>query len=228
MGDMTILLIEDNSAVSETLALALSKNYHFLVTSTGQLGLQIIAKQKPEIIIMDLKLPDMSGLAVCQVIRKIGVKTPVLVLSADNQLSTKLELFAAGADDYLVKPFSLGELKARLNVIHNRVLSYRLALSNLNTPSLTLDKGNRTVSREGGQAIELRRKEYAILEYLVRNAGETVSRAHLANYAWASSSEPWSNTVDVHIKHLRDKIDKPYAKPLITTIHGFGYRLEST
>ena len=226
MGEMSVLLIEDNSAVSETLALALSKNYNFFSASTGQLGLSIASEISPDIIILDLNLPDISGLTVCERLRKIGVRTPILVLSGDNSLATKLELFAAGADDYLVKPFSLGELRARLKVIDKRIVSYRSALSNYKTASLVLDRDSRTVAREGGPAIALRRKEFAVLEYLIKNVGKIVSRDHLAADVWNKPAESWSNTVDVHIKHLRDKIDKPYDRPLITTVHGHGYRLE--
>jgi DNA-binding response OmpR family regulator len=228
MGEIGVLLIEDNSAISGALGLALSQNYSFEIASSGKAGLEIIQKRKIEIIIIDLDLPDISGLQVCKRIRKIGVQAPILILSNDKRLSTKLELFDAGADDYLVKPFRLGELKARLNAIRTRQQIYKLALlANSKTPSLILNKTNQSVIRDGGQSISLRTKEYAILEYLVKNAGETVSRSLLASYAWEDQGEPWSNSVDVHIKHLRDKIDKPYKERLITTIHGYGYRLET-
>ena len=227
MGEMSVLLIEDNGAVIKALGLYLvSQNYLLTTAYDGQSGIDLALDKKPEIIILDLSLPDMSGLQVCHELRKIGVKAPILVLSSDDRLATKLDLFAAGADDYLLKPFSLSELKARLNAFSRRINNYRAVLVGLKTPSLILDEANQCVIREGGEAIELRRKEYDILEYLIKNVGKTVSRHHLASYAW-KTNEPWSNAVNVHISILRDKIDKPYNQPLITTIHGHGYRLEA-
>jgi two-component system copper resistance phosphate regulon response regulator CusR len=228
MGEMTILLIEDNSAVTETLSLALSGKYRLHLASSGELALELIGREIPDILILDASMPDISGIEFLRKVRKIGVKAPILILSGENNLRLKLELYEAGADDYLLKPFSLGELKARLAVYERHIIAFRLATSTLSTPSLVLDKSNCCVVREGGVSIDLRRKEFAILEYLIINAGQTVSRANLAAHAWNNMGEPWSNSVAVHIKHLRDKIDKPYAKNLITTIHGYGYRLEVT
>jgi DNA-binding response OmpR family regulator len=227
MSELRLLLIEDNSAVSQTLSLALSQNYELIAASNGEDGLDIAREMRPDIVMLDLNLPGISGLEVCDELRKIGVTAPILVLTADNRLSTKLNLFASGADDFMVKPFSLGELKARLNVVKKRIDRQKLEASTLRTASLILDHSTRTVIRDGGQSIRLRHKEYDLLEELVKNVGQTLSRKRLAASAWGISYEPWSNIIDVHIKHLRDKIDKPYSRPLITTIHGSGYRLEN-
>ncbi len=223
----TALLIEDNRAVNETLSAALNKSYNLISVGLGNEGLSLIKSETPELIILDLNLPDRSGLSICREARKIGVKAPILIVSGDSRLSTKLELFSAGADDYIVKPFSLGELEARLKALLRRLNTYKQMLSSPRTPSLILDRASESVSREGGEPISLRHKEYAILDYLIQNAGHCVSRSKLVSQVWKNNSKPWSNTIDVHVNSLRDKIDKPYPKPLISTVHGVGYRLEN-
>ena len=220
------VLIEDNRAVSEILSAALNSEYNLLATNYGKDGLSLIKSERPELIILDLSLPDISGIEIVQETRRIGVKAPILVLTGDSRLSTKLELFSAGVDDYMMKPFSLGELEARLRVMSRRYRMYKQMLANPRTSSLVLDRTTESVVREGGQSITLRHKEYAILDYLIKNVGQTVGRRQLVTHIWKDAQKPWSNSVDVHIKSLRDKIDKPYNKPLITTIHGIGYRLE--
>ena len=226
MADPKAILIEDNKAVLDTLQAALGRQYDLMVASRAEDGLRLIRSEAPELIVLDLNLPDKPGLQVCQEVRQIGVKAPMLVLSGDGRLSTKLELFSAGADDYMVKPFSLGELEARLRAMTRRLSLYKNMLVNPRTTSLALDRESETVSREGSQPIPLRHKEYAILDYMVKHAGQTISRQQLTTQVWQGSSQPWSNSVDVHIKSLRDKIDRPFTKRLLTTIHGSGYRLE--
>lgn len=220
------ILIEDNRAVAETLSAALNQAYKLISTQNGKEGLSLIKAERPELIILDLNLPDISGLKICLETRRIGVKAPILVLSGDGRLSTKLELFNAGADDYLVKPFSLGELEARLKAMTRRHNLYKQMAANPRTPSLVLDRSSESVIRESGLAIALRHKEYAILEYLIKFAGQTVERDRLVANVWKGPKKPWSNSIDVHVKSLRDKVDRPFNRQLITTIHGVGYRLE--
>ena len=226
MIDPKAILIEDNRAVTETLSAALKQRYNLLTCELGSEGLSLIKSERPDLIILDLNLPDISGLQICRETRRIGVKAPILVLSGDGSLATKLELFSAGADDYMVKPFSLGELEARLKAMSRRLNIYRQMLGNPRTTSLVLDRTNESVIREGGHAIDLRHKEYAILDLLIKNPGITISRQRLVTHVWKGRKKPWSNSVDVHIKTLRDKMDKPFEKQLIRTIHGVGYRLE--
>jgi two-component system OmpR family response regulator len=226
MGEKTLLVISTNRLVIETLNLTLSKNYTIKIVSDSFNDLKPSLACNPDAIVIDSPLKEKDVTSLCSGLRSAGAKAPVLVLSADSKLQAKLEAFAAGADDYLVKPFSIGELKARLEVSIRTNKSFTSAYPQTN-PLLILDKSSRSVIREGGQAIVLRKKEFLILEYLVSNAGQTVSRHSLASYVWESSEKPWSNSVDVHIKHLRDKIDKPFEKRIITTIHGYGYRLEN-
>ncbi len=226
MVEPKAILIEDNRAVTETLTVALNKNYDLVTTGFGHEGLSLIKSERPELIILDLNLPDISGLKICREARRIGVKAPILVLSGDGSLSSKLELFSAGADDYMVKPFSLGELEARLRAMSRRINVYKQMAANPRTESLVLDRSSESVIRDGGQSIHLRHKEYAILDFLIKNAGKTISRQRLLNHVWRGAKKPWSNSVDVHLKTLRDKMDRPFEKQLIKTIHGAGYRLE--
>lgn len=227
MVEPKALLIEDNRAVSETISAAINTDYDLLSTGFGKEGLSLIKSERPEIIILDLNLPDISGLKICREARRIGVKAPILVLSGDGSLSTKLELFSAGADDYMVKPFSLGELEARLKAMSRRLNVYKQMMANPRTPSLVLDRATESVIRDGGHPIALRHKEYSILDYLIKNAGQTISRDRLVVHIWRNDKTPWSNSVNVHVKTLRDKVDKPFDKQLIRTIHGVGYRLEN-
>jgi len=226
MTEPKAILIEDNKAVLDTLSVALSHDYNLLLADLGKDGLSLIKSEQPELIILDLHLPDISGQDVCRETRRIGVKAPILVVSGDGRLSTKLELFSVGADDYIVKPFSLGELEARLRAMSRRANIYKQMALSPRTPSLILDRSSESVCREGSQPISLRHKEYAILDYLIKNAGQTISRSRIMAHVWQDSRKPWSNSVDVHIKSLRDKIDKPFEKRLIMSIHGVGYRLE--
>jgi two-component system OmpR family response regulator len=227
MGALKILIAESNDLVSETLSLALSQSYEVRTSNTSTQAKKLLVEQKPDIIILDLNLPGNTGYNLCSELRSIGVTAPILVLSGDYKLETKIKLFDAGADDYILKPFSLGEFKARVRAIARRIESYNLLMENLHSPKLILDSKSHSVIRDGSQSITLRRKEYAILEHLLKHVGETVSREHLTLKVWRQDSDPWSNAIDVHIKNLRDKIDKPFKRKLVTTVHGAGYRLES-
>ncbi len=225
VNKMKILLIEDNQAVSSTLNVALSKDYELTSTDRGEEGIFLQKEIDPEVILLDINLPDISGLRVCRKFREIGVKAPILIISSDNKVSTKLELFEAGADDYIVKPFSLGELTARIEVICKRMGYTNKTLGKLSTENISLDLDKKQVTRGDGIVISLRKKEAEILNYLILNVGKTVSRDLIASEVWGEKGI-WSNTIQVQIKSLRDKLDKPFKYPLITTIHGYGYRLE--
>lgn len=225
-----LLLIEDSPTISETLTQALSSSYDIDVAKDGEQGLAKVNQESYEAIILELGLPDRSGLAVCEELRNRGISAPILVISNDTNVLTKIKLLDAGADDYLTKPFSLGELKARLRVLQRRTseqLEFRHTPSSLTIGELTLDRAGRQVKRKG-EIIDLRRKEFAILECLMLRAGTVVSRDTLTRYAWDGSEDNWTNTIDVHIKYLRDKVDRPFEIQLIKTVHGLGYRLDGT
>lgn len=219
-----ILLVDDDSSIARALALALRTLYTVDLASTGEQALQQISRQEYAAILLDLHLPDMSGLAVCRQLRLRDTRTPVLILSGESQVLTKINLLDAGANDYLTKPFSLGELKARLRALIRNTAPVNAPARQLLVNGLCLDRQTHTV-RRAGKTISLRRKEFALLECLMEHAGNVVSRTTLTRHAWSGIEDPWTNTVDVHIKYLRDKVDRPFEYPLIQTVHGLGYRL---
>jgi two-component system OmpR family response regulator len=222
-----ILLVEDDRSIAGALAQAMRSSYDIDIANTGKLALYKTDIEHYDIIILDLNLPDLSGLIICQQLRERGLKAPILILSGESKVLTKINLLDAGANDYLTKPFSLGELKARLRALGRGQDQPPASLSGLLTVGdLVLDRQAYTVSR-GGQPIILRRKEFALLECLMESAGSVVSRQALTRRAWQGSDTTWTNTVDVHIKHLRDKIDRPFGRSLIRTVHGLGYKLEN-
>ncbi|HEY5442026.1 MAG TPA: response regulator transcription factor [Candidatus Saccharimonadales bacterium] len=222
-----VLLVEDDRRITAALAEALQNSHYVSTTLTGGLGLYKADTDKYDIIVLDLNLPDMPGLTVCQQLREKGLETPILVLSADSQTLTKINLLDAGANDYLAKPFSLGELKARMRALTRSThRPLRKPTGTLTVSGLTLNRSTYEVSRED-VPIRLRRKELALLECLMEHAGSVVTRRALTRYAWPGVEDLWTNTVDVHIKYLRDKIDRPFDQPLIKTVHGLGYKLET-
>ncbi|MEO8785045.1 MAG: response regulator transcription factor, partial [Candidatus Saccharimonadales bacterium] len=159
-------------------------------------------------------------------IRSNGIKTPILVLTGSDDVNTKVAMLDIGADDYLLKPFYIGELQARLRALRRRSNVTKTRPSDVLTiGDLRLDSARRLVEREG-QQIKLRRKEFDILEYLMINSGTVVTRAMIISTIWDSQVERWNNTVDVHIKYLRDKIDRPFKQKLIKTAYGVGYMID--
>lgn len=220
---MKLLVIDDNPALVRSLKDFLGKEFVIDAVGTAKEGLQAAKNAVSDIIILDLGLPDGSGMDVCRKIRAGKTATPILVLSADNNIRNRVELLNSGADDYLVKPFSLLELRARLFALMRRLPNGHNP-NILTVANLTLDLGNRRVER-AGREIVLRRKEFDILEYLVRNNGQVVTRTMILDHVWETDKDRWHNTVDVHIKHLRDKVDRPFGTPLIKTAYGIGYVL---
>jgi two-component system OmpR family response regulator len=220
-----VLLVEDDRSIASALSQALQSSYDVEVSGTGQLAIYKTDTANYDIVLLDLDLPDMAGLSVCQLLREGGLQTPILVLTADSRTLTKINLLDAGANDYLTKPFSLGELKARLRALTRNGRQPLKPAGKLAISGLELDRKTHEVKRDG-VVINLRRKEFAMLECLMEHAGSVVTRRALTRYAWHGAEDLWTNTVDVHIKHLRDKVDRPFGTPLIRTVHGIGYRLE--
>jgi two-component system OmpR family response regulator len=221
-----ILLVEDDRSIAGALAQALQSNYDVDVAASGKLALYKADVEPYEVIILDLNLPDLPGVHVCQQLRERGHTAPVLVLTGESKVLTKINLFDAGASDYLTKPFSLGELKARLRALMRSRPAVAQTPRHLTVGDLVLDRFNYSVVRADTE-VQLRRKEFALLECLMERAGTVVSREALCRYVWQGSSAGWTNTVDVHIKHLRDKVDRPFEQQLIRTVHGIGYKLEA-
>lgn len=220
-----VLVIEDEPGIALALYKALREaSYQVDTAKSGTSGLRKAAAKKFDIVLLDLGLPDMSGLTICKQLRDEGLKAPIIVLTAESSVRTKVSLFDAGASDYVTKPFSIEELQARIRACLRQVPKDPIQ-PRLTVGELTLNSGTRSVER-GGLVIPLRRKEFAILEYLMQHAGSAVTRASLMHYAWENDEEGWTNTIDVHIKHLRDKVDRPFSTKLIVTVHGVGYKLD--
>lgn len=223
---MKILLIEDNQRLSDQLKAQLAKQYVMDMVDTGEKALLRVKQLNYDVIILDLGLPDMDGHEVCRVMRKEGVASPVIVLTGTDDIATRVELLEGGADDYLAKPFHIDELRARIHALSRRRQSMSETMQ-LSHQDLVIDTLSRQVYR-AGRHIPLRRKEYDILEYLVANKGRILTRQMIINHVWETEHRvSWRSTVDVHIKHLRDKIDRPFPTKIIKTSYGLGYRVDT-
>lgn len=220
---MRILLIEDDKGMSMTICRILRRHYVVDISYTGKAGLYKSYTRDYDLIIIDYILPDITGLDVCKEIRNQGSKTPILFLTAHYRIRDKVAAFDSGADDYVLKPFSTHELLARVRALMRRYVGhYREDI--LMIDALVVDSIHRTVTREK-KRIKLRKKAFDLLEYLMRNRDRVLSRDTIMEHVWESTGDEMSNTVDVHIKYLRDKVDKPFKSPLIKTVHGFGYKI---
>lgn len=220
---MKLLIIEDNRTVARSLKAKLAKEHVVELASRPLTSFQRIASGEYGVIIVDLCAPEENNRA-CRELRRAGYTVPVLVLGAKNDVEARVTLLRNGADDYLAKPFHIDELKARINALGRRRDAHYVG-SLITFKDLVMDLAAREVARSGIK-ISLRRKEFDILEYLISNRGRAVSREMIINNVWGSSRECWRNTVDVHIKHLRDKIDRPFETTLIKTEYGIGYMVE--
>ncbi len=224
---MKLLCIEDNTELIESLRYFFETDSKIDNAITAKDGLALASRKQYDAIILDLGLPDMSGLEVCTQLRERDIQAPVLVLSGTRDSSTKVALFESGADDYLTKPFTMAELRARLFALLRRTNfdnDHRQDLYLLQVGNLTLDPLSGRVERSG-KLIKLRRKEFGILEYLMRNRDKIVTRAMIMDNVWEPDCSSWDGTVNVHIKRLRDQIDRPYGHKLIKTAYGLGYTI---
>lgn len=221
---MRLLFIDDNTDLAESFKDNLGFGMTIDIAATGETGLHHAKKSSYDAIVLDLGLPDISGKRVCSAIRQADISTPILILTGEMELDTKIALFEAGADDYVTKPFNTSELYARLTALQRRGRFDDDASYLLKAADLRLDPIKRIVSRNG-KRIVLRRKEFDILEYLLRNKGKVVSRGMIIHNVWTGQTSSWHNTVDVHIKHLRDRVDRPFDVKLIQTEYGLGYTI---
>ncbi len=222
---MKILLIEDDNVLAQTLKEELEENYVVDIALSGEEGEYAAFVNEYDIIIVDFNLPGMSGLEVCRIIREGGKTIPVLMLTGEDAVAKKVDALNAGADDYLTKPFHMDELLARIRALLRRP-AQALQSNIISIADLEIDLNNQRVSREG-KRISLRKKEFYLLEYLARNVGRIITREMILDHVWSTVEEPSTNTIDVHIKYLRDHIDKAFDKKLIKTVHGMGYKLEA-
>lgn len=223
---MKILIVEDSRLLAHSVKSLLNKQYIVEVVYTGHEGIERASTNDYGVIILDLNLPDISGEEVCKQLREKHVSTPILVLSGNSDIPSRVKLLEFGVDDYMVKPFNGDELLARIRALVRRTTKPLLS-TEIQVDDLVLDTTRRTV-RRAGNTIHLRRKEFDILQFLVQNRGYTISREMIFNNVWESGKDSWNNTIDVHIKHLRDKVDKPYNKKLIKTTYGVGYMVDET
>src|SRR5712692_1068686 len=220
---MRVLLIEDDWKAARLLTRGLQEEgFGVDVALTGEDGEEKATVNEYDVIVLDWLLPGKDGLAVCRALRACGSSTPILMLTARDSIADRVGGLSSGADDYLTKPFAFAELLARIKALLRRSRVARPAV--LGVADLTLDPATRRVTR-GGAPVTLTPKEYAILEGLIRNAGEVVSRTRLAELVWDEASEVLDNLLDVHVSHLRNKLDREASVPLMHTIRGVGYRL---
>ncbi len=221
---MRVLIIEDDEEIAAALQRGLEPHYAVDTVHLGARGAFQADVNQYDLIILDLGLPDINGVEACRKMRADQIQTPILILTGKDSIEDKVAALDAGADDYLTKPFSFTELSARIRALLRRnpesLTSNILAVDNL-----VLNIATRTVERAGA-IISLRRKEFDLLEYLMRNQGRVLTRSMILEHVWDMEVDSFSNATDVHIKHLRDHVDKPYPKKLIKTIHGVGYKIE--
>jgi two-component system OmpR family response regulator len=220
---MRILVVEDSVKMAAVLKRGLEEEgYAVDVAGTGEDGLWMAAENPNDAIVLDVMLPDMDGFEVCRRLRESGQWAPVLMLTARDGVPDRVRGLDAGADDYLTKPFSFTELAARTRALLRRGASERPA--RLAVGDLTLDPATRSTSR-GTAAISLSAKEFALLEYFMRHPGQVLSRTRLIEHVWDFAYEGGSNIVDVYVRYLREKIDRPFGTHSLETVRGTGYRL---
>jgi DNA-binding response OmpR family regulator len=219
---MRILLVEDEEKVSRFVTLGLNAE-QFVVdrASDGITGYEMAATHPYDILVVDLMLPRLGGTELVSRVRQNGIETPILVLTARDQLDDKIKNFENGADDYLTKPFAFAELLARIRALLRR---RPVGSTMLMVGDLEIDLVTRQVKR-GGKLLRLTSKEYGLLEYLASNPGRILSRTMIIQYVWDQSFEGLTNIVDVYIRHLRKKIDDPFDRKLIRTVRSAGYML---
>lgn len=224
---MRILVIEDEARTADFIEKGLKEKGHAVdVCRTGPEGLSFALSGEHDAIILDRMLPQMDGLTVLKALRAEEKNTPAIILSALGQIDHRVEGLKAGGDDYLVKPFAFSELLARIEAIVRRHDPRAAEQTELKVDDLRLDLVSRKAIR-GPREIELFPREFAILEYMMRNAGRPVTRTMLLSHVWGYQFEPQANVVDVHISRLRRKIDAAGEKPLIETLRGEGYRIRT-
>ena len=229
---LRVLVVDDENKLTELLRLELDvEGYDVDVASDGASGLiRSRTEPLPDLIILDWNLPDFSGIDICQRIRASGVITPILMLTGHDEITDRVKALDAGVDDYLIKPFSIDELMARLRAMHRRAESFSAAggsdgqTERLQVADLIMDTRTRDVSR-GGQQIHLSVKEYELLNFLMRGSGRVLERAEIMRGVWGENFYGDDNLLDVYIRYLRQKIEDKQKVTLIHTIRGVGFIL---
>lgn len=219
---MKILVIEDEPKIASFLQKGLQEQaFEVEVAYDGFLGQRMALDNVYDVIIMDINIPHINGLELCKKLREEDIKSPILMLTAFGTTNDKVAGFDAGADDYLVKPFEFRELLARIRALHKRSIDHHYA-SVLKISDLELNTDKKSVQR-AGKPVELTAREFALLEYFIRNKGKVVSRIEIAEKVWEISFDTGTNVIDVYVNFLRKKIDKDHDHKLIHTVVGMGY-----
>ena len=225
---MRILLIEDDTEAASYLTKALNEAGHVVeLAADGEEGYFLASGSDYDVLVVDRMLPKRDGLSVIASLRAEDNQTPVLILSALGQVDDRVEGLRAGGDDYLTKPFAFSELLARIEVLAKRRGGVNEQSSTLKVADLELDRLAHSVHRSGTEIV-LQPREFRLLEFLMKNAGQVVTRTMLLENVWDYHFDPQTNVIDVHISRLRSKIDKGFDEPLVHTMRGAGYVLKST
>ena len=223
---MKILVIEDDAETAAYIANGLKEHGHTVdLAATGRDGLFLAAGERYDLMVVDRMLPEIDGLSIVKTVRAAGIETPVLFLTALGGVDDRVMGLDAGGDDYLVKPFAFSELLARINALARRP-PVTSAETVLQVDDLEMDLLKRAVTRNG-QTLDLQPREFRLLEYLMRHAGQVVTRTMLLEYVWDFHFDPHTNVVETHISRIRTKVDKPFDTPLIHTVRGAGYCLRA-
>jgi len=222
-----ILIIEDDAETADYLGRGLSQEGHSIELATnGQDGLYRATDGSFDLIILDRMVPVIDGLSVLRALRAAKIETPVLILSALASVGDRIEGLECGSDDYLVKPFSFAELLARANALLRRSEARVTTDPRLAVGDLVIDPLARTAKR-GGRKLDLKPREYLLLEYFARNEGRVVTRTMLLEQVWDYHFDPATNVIDVHVSRLRRKLEDGFDRPLLHTVRGAGYMLEA-
>lgn len=222
---MKVLLVEDDIVLAQTIKTNLACESHVVeIAENGADGSFLARSFDYDAIVLDNSLPKKDGLTVCKEVRSSGKMTPIIFLTVDDTLETKLNAFDMGADDYIQKPFSLRELSVRLKAVARRPSSIKNHI--LKVDDLELDTEKHTITRSGVR-IHVTRKEFSLLEFFLRNVGVVLSRALLMEHVWTADSNPFSNTVEAHIRNLRKKLNAGKRQNLIANIPGRGYVIDT-
>jgi two-component system OmpR family response regulator len=223
---MRLLIVEDDLEASQAMATGLSeKGHHCETAADGEAGLRAARDGRFDVLVVDRMMPRMDGVSMVEALRAQGVQTPVLFLSALGEINDRVTGLNAGGDDYLVKPYALAELQARVEALARR-RELGAVQTRLKVGELEMDLIAREVRRAGVE-IDLQPREFQLLEFLMRHGGQSVTRTMLLEKVWDYHFDPQTNVIDVHISRLRAKIDKGFDKPMLQTVRGAGYRLEA-
>ncbi|HET6882713.1 MAG TPA: response regulator transcription factor [Pirellulales bacterium] len=223
---MEILVIEDDPVIGKSLRQGFTEaNHHCVLAKQGDKGLGLATSQRFDAILLDLMLPEMPGLDVLRELRRQGIRTPVILLTALGSVEERVAGLNAGADDYVVKPFAFAEVMARIEAVCRRSVDRPAAV--LQVGDLTLDLTTRRVSR-GEEEVDLTPTEFSLLELLMRHAGQVVTRKMLCQHLWDSDWEGTTNVIEVHVNRLRGKLEKKFQDALIQTVRGRGYAIRAT